>query len=79
MACSLFMVWLCLLCVSQKIQRKSGSKPKILLKFSIDCSTPVEDELMDAGAFVSIYLRMYTSLISGRFDERWYAGLGQLS
>ena len=31
---------------------KSKSK-KITLKFSIDCSTPVEDEIMDSGAFVS--------------------------
>ena len=39
------------------IQRKNPivkSKPKpINLSFSIDCSTPVEDEIMDSGAFVS--------------------------
>ena len=33
--------------------KKSGKAKKTQLKFSIDCSTPVEDEIMDAGAFVS--------------------------
>ena len=50
-----------------------------MLKFTVDCTTPVEDELMDAGAFVSIgsgvYIYIYSSLIE-RFSERWYGGLG---
>ena len=36
---------------------KKGGKAKAkktTLKFTIDCSTPVEDEIMDSGAFVSI-------------------------
>ena len=33
-------------------KKSTKAKPSNLL-FSIDCSTPVEDEIMDAGAFVS--------------------------
>ena len=33
--------------------RKGGKSKKTQLKFSINCSTPVEDEIMDAGSFVS--------------------------
>jgi len=46
-----------LACV-QKTQRKGatgkgsgGKAKKTQLKFTINCSTPVEDEIMDAGAF----------------------------
>ena len=44
----------------QKSQKKgaggkgaTGKAKKTQLKFTIDCSTPVEDEIMDVGAFVS--------------------------
>ena len=40
--------------LSQKTQVKKGGKAKkIQLKYTIDCRIPVEDEIMDAGAFVS--------------------------
>lgn len=45
-----------MLSLLQKYQGKKGGKPKAkktTLRFTIDCSTPVEDEIMDAGAFVS--------------------------
>nr|AAX48854.1 L22 [Suberites domuncula] len=32
-------------------QKKGGKAKKITQKFSIDCSTPVEDEIMDVAAF----------------------------
>lgn len=40
----------------QKVVKKGGKAKtkKTTLKFTIDCSTPVEDEIMDSGAFVSI-------------------------
>ncbi len=34
-------------------QRKGGKAKKITNRFTIDCSTPVEDEIMDVAAFVS--------------------------
>ena len=38
----------------QKTQAKKGGKAKkTSLRYVIDFSTPVEDEIMDAGAFVS--------------------------
>ena len=48
--------------LQKKDVRKGGKSKKTQLKFSIDCSTPVEDEIMDAGAFVSD-LFMSTSLL----------------
>lgn len=39
--------------VMLKIQRKSGKAKKVTTKFTIDCSTPVEDEIMDVASFVS--------------------------
>lgn len=38
---------------SQKTGKKGSKAKKTQLKFTIDCSVPVEDEIMDAGAFVS--------------------------
>ena len=50
----------CVLARVQRPQRKGatgkgsgGKAKKTQLKFTINCSTPVEDEIMDAGAFVS--------------------------
>ncbi len=43
--------------MAQKVQVRRGGKAKAkktTLKFSIDCSMPVEDEIMDSGAFVSL-------------------------
>jgi hypothetical protein len=40
--------------LTKKQQNRKSVKPKkVQLKFQIDCTTPVEDEIMDAGAFVS--------------------------
>lgn len=36
---------------SGKGQKKAKA---VNLSFAIDCSTPVEDEIMDAGSFVSL-------------------------
>ena len=41
-------------CVQKKDARKGGKSKKTQLRFSINCATPVEDEIMDAGAFVSL-------------------------
>ena len=38
---------------SQQQTKKTAKPKKVQLKYSVDCSTPVEDEIMDAGAFVS--------------------------
>ena len=38
----------------KKETRKGGKSKKTQLRFSINCATPVEDEIMDAGAFVSL-------------------------
>ena len=46
----------------RKDTRKGGKSKKTQLKFTIDCSTPVEDEIMDAGAFVSHYIIIGTSI-----------------
>ncbi|CAI8027802.1 60S ribosomal protein L22 [Geodia barretti] len=36
---------------TKKETRKGGKSKKTQLRFSINCATPVEDEIMDAGAF----------------------------
>lgn len=44
-----------LFCVLQKKQvTKGGKKKKQVLKFTLDCTHPVEDGIMDAANFVSI-------------------------
>lgn len=40
--------------MQKKDTRKGGKAKKTQLRFSINCATPVEDEIMDAGAFVSL-------------------------
>lgn len=35
-------------------KNKSGKKKKVQLKFSIDCSKPVEDGIMNVTDFVSV-------------------------
>ena len=40
--------------MQKKETRKGGKSKKTQLRFSINCATPVEDEIMDAGAFVSL-------------------------
>jgi len=45
-----------LLIVSQKKQvTKGGKKKKQVLKFTLDCTHPVEDGIMDAANFVSVH------------------------
>ena len=35
---------------------KGGKKKKIALRFTVDCTHPVEDGIMDVTNFVSIFL-----------------------
>ena len=37
-------------------KNKSSKKKKVQLKFSIDCSKPVEDGIMNVTDFVSIFI-----------------------
>lgn len=46
-----------IVCVLQKKQvTKGGKKKKQVLKFTLDCTHPVEDGIMDAANFVSVKL-----------------------
>lgn len=38
----------------QVIKKQGGKKKKQILKFTLDCTHPVEDGIMDAANFVSI-------------------------
>lgn len=37
----------------KQVLRGKGQKKKVSLKFTIDCTHPVEDNIMDVGNFVS--------------------------
>ena len=39
--------------VLQNTKQKSGKPKKIETSYTIECSTPVDDEIMDVGALVS--------------------------
>lgn len=38
----------------QHIRAKGQKKKKISLKFTVDCTHPVEDNIMDVASFVSL-------------------------
>ena len=44
---------MCLCIIRLQTQKKGGKSKKVTSKFTIECSTPVEDEIMDVAAFVS--------------------------
>lgn len=48
----------------QQIRGKGLKKKKVSLKFTIDCTHPVEDSIMDLGDFVSIFWIYSNNLIS---------------
>uniref|UniRef100_A0A8C5QJ06 Large ribosomal subunit protein eL22 n=1 Tax=Leptobrachium leishanense TaxID=445787 RepID=A0A8C5QJ06_9ANUR len=46
-----FLIVLCLLLLQKKVATKGSKKKKQLLKFTLDCTHPVEDGIMDAANF----------------------------
>ena len=49
---------------------KGKKSKRITLKFSVDCSVPVEDEIMDVSSFVSFLLCVAWSLLNLADDFR---------
>lgn len=42
----------------KQVLRGKGQKKKVSLRFTIDCTHPVEDNIMDVGNFVS-YIELF--------------------
>lgn len=47
----------------QHIRAKGQKKKKISLKFTVDCTHPVEDNIMDVASFVSLVADRWFLLI----------------